>query len=188
MPQHLTPFPDNSPFRGLDHPDEVTVSRQVLAEPSVELADHTWARLADGTPLVTGTATRPRLDRAVPYHRQPRLVDAAAVGTLCRHAAPGAGAVGACAAAPAAAQTGTFPPYPDAGRLRPSGETVPEATPIRGARKSSRTDVGPAASAGPLRRAGRADRAERLRHALDARCRSISAVSLFAYSAPRRAS
>jgi hypothetical protein len=31
----------------------VTVSRQVLAEPSVELADRTWARLQDGTPLVT---------------------------------------------------------------------------------------------------------------------------------------
>jgi hypothetical protein len=29
------------------------VTRQVLAEPSVELADRSWARLADGTPLVT---------------------------------------------------------------------------------------------------------------------------------------
>jgi len=52
-PQHLAPFPDASPFRGLTIPPEVTVSRQVLAEPSVELGGHTWARLTDGTPLVT---------------------------------------------------------------------------------------------------------------------------------------
>ncbi len=42
-----------SPFFGLAAPDEVTVSRQVLAEPEPGLADKTWARLADGTPLVT---------------------------------------------------------------------------------------------------------------------------------------
>jgi len=52
-PQKLAPFSDTSPFAGLDIPPEVTVTRQVLAEPSVELADRTWARLADGTPLVT---------------------------------------------------------------------------------------------------------------------------------------
>jgi hypothetical protein len=53
-PQHLAPFPDGSPFRGLAVPGEVTVSRQVLAEPSIELSERSWARLADGTPLVTG--------------------------------------------------------------------------------------------------------------------------------------
>ncbi|HEY5338851.1 MAG TPA: DUF4159 domain-containing protein [Rhizomicrobium sp.] len=52
-PQHLAPFPDSSPFRGLTIPGEVTVSRQVLAEPSVDLGDRVWARLTDGTPLVT---------------------------------------------------------------------------------------------------------------------------------------
>jgi hypothetical protein len=52
--QHLAPFESDSPFRGLVVPTDVTVSRQVLAEPSVELASHGWARLADGTPLVTG--------------------------------------------------------------------------------------------------------------------------------------
>ncbi len=31
----------------------MTVSRQVLAEPDIDLAGKTWARLADGTPLVT---------------------------------------------------------------------------------------------------------------------------------------
>ena len=34
-------------------PNDVTVTRQVLAEPDATLADRTWATLADGTPLVT---------------------------------------------------------------------------------------------------------------------------------------
>jgi hypothetical protein len=34
-------------------PDDVTISRQVLAEPDLDLAGKTWARLVDGTPLVT---------------------------------------------------------------------------------------------------------------------------------------
>jgi len=52
-PQHLAGFSDSSPFGGLAIPPDVTVSRQVLAEPSIQLSDRTWARLADGTPLVT---------------------------------------------------------------------------------------------------------------------------------------
>ena len=34
-------------------PTDVTVTRQVLAEPDATLSDNTWATLADGTPLVT---------------------------------------------------------------------------------------------------------------------------------------
>ena len=52
-PKHIAPFEAPSPFVGLAAPDEVTVTRQVLAEPEPGLADKTWARLADGTPLVT---------------------------------------------------------------------------------------------------------------------------------------
>ena len=52
-PQKLAPFAMTAVPRTCHSPD-VTVSRQVLAEPSVELASHGWARLADGTPLVTG--------------------------------------------------------------------------------------------------------------------------------------
>ena len=52
-PQHLAPFSASSPFAGLQIPHDVTVSRQILAEPSVELSDRSWARLEDGTPLVT---------------------------------------------------------------------------------------------------------------------------------------
>ncbi|QJE74191.1 DUF4159 domain-containing protein [Aerophototrophica crusticola] len=52
-PARLAPFPETSPFHGLPIPGDVTVTRQVLAEPSVDLASRTWARLEDGTPLVT---------------------------------------------------------------------------------------------------------------------------------------
>ena len=34
-------------------PNDVTVTRQVLAEPDAALRENTWATLADGTPLVT---------------------------------------------------------------------------------------------------------------------------------------
>ena len=52
-PARLAPFASDSPFAGLTVPPDVTVSRQVLAEPDLDLATKTWARLADGTPLVT---------------------------------------------------------------------------------------------------------------------------------------
>ena len=54
QPAKLAPFAADSPFAGLAIPADVTVSRQVLAEPDIDLAGKTWARLADGTPLVTG--------------------------------------------------------------------------------------------------------------------------------------
>jgi hypothetical protein len=56
-PAGVAQFPASSPFAGLTVPDEVKVNRQVLAEPSADLGNHTWAALADGTPLVT-QATR----------------------------------------------------------------------------------------------------------------------------------
>jgi hypothetical protein len=52
-PAGVAPFPASSPFSGLAVPAEVKVNRQVLAEPSADLPSHTWATLADGTPLVT---------------------------------------------------------------------------------------------------------------------------------------
>jgi hypothetical protein len=52
-PQPLTGFSRGSPFDGMAVPNDVTVTRQVLAEPDSTLTDHTWATLADGTPLVT---------------------------------------------------------------------------------------------------------------------------------------
>ena len=53
QPAKLAPFAADSPFAGLQVPRDVTVARQVLAEPDIDLAGKTWARLADGTPLVT---------------------------------------------------------------------------------------------------------------------------------------
>ncbi|MEQ9607781.1 MAG: DUF4159 domain-containing protein, partial [Kiloniellaceae bacterium] len=52
-PARLAPFAADSPFADLQLPDDVVIRRQVLAEPSLDLADKTWARLTDGTPLVT---------------------------------------------------------------------------------------------------------------------------------------
>ncbi|MEK9723158.1 MAG: DUF4159 domain-containing protein, partial [Rhodospirillaceae bacterium] len=52
-PESLAPFSATSPFAGLPIPPEVKIHRQVLAQPSLDLADKTWARLSDGTPLVT---------------------------------------------------------------------------------------------------------------------------------------
>ncbi len=53
-PQRLDAFAPDSPFSGLAPPDDVLVRRQVLAEPGGETTLRTWARLEDGTPLVTG--------------------------------------------------------------------------------------------------------------------------------------
>jgi hypothetical protein len=53
QPATLAIFDENSPFHGLDIPPDVRVRRQVLARPSLDLADRTWARLSDGTPLVS---------------------------------------------------------------------------------------------------------------------------------------
>ncbi|MEZ5875157.1 MAG: DUF4159 domain-containing protein [Hyphomicrobiales bacterium] len=52
-PQPLAPFDEASPFNGLEVPDDVRITRQVLADPTVETDADVWATLADGTPLVT---------------------------------------------------------------------------------------------------------------------------------------
>ena len=53
-PMPLAAFPTGSPFAGLAVPSDVRVKAQVLAEPELDLNTKTWARLTDGTPLVTG--------------------------------------------------------------------------------------------------------------------------------------
>ncbi len=52
-PAQLAPFAEGTPFHGLTIPSDVRVARQVLAEPTLDLPAKTWARLQDGTPLVT---------------------------------------------------------------------------------------------------------------------------------------
>src|SRR6202008_3872148 len=53
-PQHMASFAADGPFAGLAVPKDITVSRQVLAEPDAVLATKSWGSLEDGTPLVTG--------------------------------------------------------------------------------------------------------------------------------------
>ncbi|MEM1151538.1 MAG: DUF4159 domain-containing protein [Pseudomonadota bacterium] len=52
-PQALDPFSDASPFAGLSVPSDARVRQQVLAQPAADLQARTWARLADGSPVVT---------------------------------------------------------------------------------------------------------------------------------------
>jgi hypothetical protein len=53
-PQPVAAFPERGPFAGLPQPQDVSVRRQVLAEPDIDTPERTWASLSDGTPLVTG--------------------------------------------------------------------------------------------------------------------------------------
>ena len=52
-PKSLAAFSPKSPFFGLEIPDDVRVSAQVLAQPDPSLSQRVSAMLADGTPLVT---------------------------------------------------------------------------------------------------------------------------------------
>lgn len=52
-PQRIAAFPDTSPFAGLPRDSTATIDRQVLAQPGSATPDKVWARLEDGTPLVT---------------------------------------------------------------------------------------------------------------------------------------
>jgi len=53
QPQRIAPFDAGSPFAGLAIPPDVLIDVQVLAQPTMDLGPKTWARLEDGTPLVT---------------------------------------------------------------------------------------------------------------------------------------
>jgi len=65
-PQALAPFPRSGPFAGLQVPEDVTVNTQILADPSELREEQSWARLKDGTPLVT--ARRDGLGWLVLFH------------------------------------------------------------------------------------------------------------------------
>lgn len=81
-PQQLAAFSREGPFNGMTVPNDVTVTRQVLAEPDAQLADRTWATLADGTPLVT--AQRRGKGLVVLFHvtADPRWSDLPLAGTF----------------------------------------------------------------------------------------------------------
>ncbi len=69
QPMSLKPFPEGSPFAGLSVPRDVKIGRQVLAQPTPDLNDKTWAALSDGTPLVT--AERRDQGWVVLFHTSP---------------------------------------------------------------------------------------------------------------------
>jgi hypothetical protein len=52
-PKKLKPFVEGTAFHGLNIPDDVTISSQVIAQPDPSLAERVVAALQDGTPLVT---------------------------------------------------------------------------------------------------------------------------------------
>jgi hypothetical protein len=52
-PRSFAPFTRESPFYGLPVPDDLGITRQILAEPDGDLSEKTWAALEDGTPIVT---------------------------------------------------------------------------------------------------------------------------------------
>ena len=65
-PQTIKPFEPEGPLAGIAMDDEATVTRQLLAEPDVELSAKTWASLADGTPLIT--SAKHGVGRIVLFH------------------------------------------------------------------------------------------------------------------------
>ena len=88
QPQPLAAFSREGPFDNMPVPKDVTVTRQVLAEPEAGLVERTWATLADGTPLVT--AVKRGKGMIVLFHvtADTRWSDLPLSGTLRRHAAP----------------------------------------------------------------------------------------------------
>ena len=52
-PKAIKDFDRSSPFFQLSIPQDVTINKQILAEPDVGLNFKTWASLDDGTPLIT---------------------------------------------------------------------------------------------------------------------------------------
>ncbi|MDE8346660.1 MAG: DUF4159 domain-containing protein [Acidocella sp.] len=54
-PASLAPFPPSSPFAGLPADPNITITRQILADPTRLDPATIWATLSDGTPLILGS-------------------------------------------------------------------------------------------------------------------------------------
>ncbi len=133
-PKHIAPFPPDSPFVGLAAPDEVTVTRQVLAEPTAGLDEKTWARLADGTPLVT--AARRGKGLIVLFHVTADTtwsnlpLSGLFVDMLRRVVAKAGPSAQAAANSAAADRSATFPPWRTLNGFGALGPPPAEAEPI----------------------------------------------------------
>lgn len=113
-PQSVTEFPSNGPFANLPPPSDVTVTRQILAEPTADLAARTWATLADGTPLVT--ADRRGKGMVVLFHITPlatwsNLPISGTFVEMLRSIVQLSRNQGAVAAVPDGAPAALLPPY-----------------------------------------------------------------------------
>jgi hypothetical protein len=115
QPQALAAFSRESPFATMAVPNDVTVTRQVLAEPDSGLSERTWATLVDGTPLVT--ATRRGKGVLVLFHvtadtRWSNLPLSGAFVDMLKHIVElaGSGAVSETAVAGSRAQREVVPP------------------------------------------------------------------------------
>jgi hypothetical protein len=65
-PQSFESFAKESPFFGLNIDENITVKKQLMAQPGNDTDIHTWARLKDGSPVITSA---PRgLGRIVLFH------------------------------------------------------------------------------------------------------------------------
>ncbi len=51
--QNIAPFSEDSPFYGLDIPDDITIKQYILADPNQDFEGKIWAKLSDGTPFIT---------------------------------------------------------------------------------------------------------------------------------------
>lgn len=52
-PQKIVPFPQSSPYYGLEIEPDIDIKQQLLSEPVADMEHKIWAELEDGTPLVT---------------------------------------------------------------------------------------------------------------------------------------
>jgi hypothetical protein len=83
-PLPLAPFPETSPFYGIELSDTLTVKRQLLAASGEGLTDKTWASLNDGTPLVTAKSKNDGLLILVHTTATPEWSDLALSGTFVK--------------------------------------------------------------------------------------------------------
>ena len=65
-PQNFAPFSEDSPFFGLGISEEIIVEKQIMAQPGAETDARTWARLQDGSPIITSSTKG--LGRIVLFH------------------------------------------------------------------------------------------------------------------------
>lgn len=55
IPQKISHYNEDTIFNNLPLSDDIKITRQLLAEPSLALQDKSWAFLEDGTPMITAT-------------------------------------------------------------------------------------------------------------------------------------